>query len=399
MKPRTLSREEEAELARSNKKVKGGHHVGFKDGSCDRSGESPPISDWSKPPNTRDSSFRDKLIGSIPGAFAKAFDLADQMDEDVYSDDEEAEVHGLLWKGMVVVKLTKETKICIRKPWSKTVIVKLVGRTVGYSYMQSKLVQLWKPSGRMDCVDLTHGFFLVQFYTKEDLDSVLDKGSWFIGDFFLSLRPWEPFFKPSTASVSSIAVWVRLHKLPIELYETDALKQIGESLGRVVGIDAHTAMEARGKYARLCVQIDVNKPLVDTILIGRFEQPVTYEGIQKLCFTCGRIGHKEEACPYMIRRGNDTATPVKVGREDAAGNSCDEHEEQWPSTDCNTTNIVEDVEFEGQYGPWMVMAKKRYGNRGTKKDAHVASMPVSGPGDSQSVPLNEGGYSRRGAEN
>ena len=166
------------------------------------------------------------------------------MDKDVYSDDEEAEVHGLLWKGMVVVKLTKETKICIRKPWSKTVIVKLVGRTVGYSYMQSKLVQLWKPSGHMDCVDLTHGFFLVRFYTKEDLDSVLDKGSWFIGDFFLSLRPWEPFFKPSTASVSSIAVWVRLHKLPIELYETDALKQIGESLGRVVGIDAHTAMEA-----------------------------------------------------------------------------------------------------------------------------------------------------------
>lgn len=72
--------------------------------------------------------------------------------------------------------------------------------------MQSKLVQLWRPTGHMDYVDLTHGFFLVRFYTKEDLDSVLDKGPWFIGDFFLSLRSWEPFFKPSTASVSSIAV-------------------------------------------------------------------------------------------------------------------------------------------------------------------------------------------------
>ena len=102
-------------------------------------------------------------------------------------------------------------------------------------------------------MDLTHGFFLVRFYTKEDLDAVLEKGPWFIGDFFLSLRPWEPFFKPSAASVSSIAVWVRLHELPIELYETDALKQIGESLGRVLRIDAHTAMEARGKYVRLCI--------------------------------------------------------------------------------------------------------------------------------------------------
>nr|POE45061.1 hypothetical protein CFP56_24993 [Quercus suber] len=74
-------------------------------------------------------------------------------------------------------------------------------------------------------------------------------------------------------------------------------------------------MEARGKYARLCIQIDVNKPLVDTILIGCFEQSVTYEGIYKLCFTCGRVGHKVEACPYMIRHGNDTATPVEDGRD------------------------------------------------------------------------------------
>ena len=57
------------------------------------------------------------MIGTIPGAFAKAFDLADQMDEDAFSDDGDAEVHGLLRKGMVAVKLTKETKNRIRKPW------------------------------------------------------------------------------------------------------------------------------------------------------------------------------------------------------------------------------------------------------------------------------------------
>ena len=175
------------------------------------------------------------------------------MNEDEYSDDDDAEVHGFHRKGMVVVKLTKETKNRIRKPWSKTIIMKLVGRIVGFSYMKNKLVQLWRPTRRMDCVDLTHGFFLVRFYTKEDLDSVLEKGPWFIGDFFLSLRPWEPFFKPSMANVSSIVVWVKLHELPIELYEAEVLKQIGESLGKVLRIDAHTTMEVRGKYARLCI--------------------------------------------------------------------------------------------------------------------------------------------------
>lgn len=120
----------------------------------------------------------------------------------------------------------------------------------------------------MDCLDLSYSVFLVRFCSKEDLDLVLEKGPWFIGDFFLSLKPWETFFKPSTANVSSIAVWVRLNELPIELYEAEVLKQIGESLGKVLRIDAHTAMEARGKYARLCIQVDINKPLINTIIIG-----------------------------------------------------------------------------------------------------------------------------------
>lgn len=175
-----------------------------------------------------------------------------------------------------MVKLSKETKSQIRKPWSRTIIVKLVGRSVSFSYMQNKLVQLWRPVGRMDCLDLSYGVFLVHFLSKEDLDLVLEKGPWFIGDFFLSLKPWEPFFKPSTANVSSIAVWVRLNELPIELYETEVLKHIGESLGKVLRIDAHTAMEARGKYAQLCIQVDIYKPLINTIIIGRFEQPMTY---------------------------------------------------------------------------------------------------------------------------
>ena len=37
MKPRTLSRDEEAKLAKSNKKVKDSHHANFKEGSNDGS--------------------------------------------------------------------------------------------------------------------------------------------------------------------------------------------------------------------------------------------------------------------------------------------------------------------------------------------------------------------------
>ena len=98
----------------------------------------------------------------------------------------------------------------------------------------------------------------------------------------MSLRPWEPGFRPSSANVSSIAVWVRLNKLPIEYYNAEALHRIGNSIGNVLRVDTFIASETRGRFARLCIQIDVEKPLVTAILLGKAEQPVSYEGIQKL---------------------------------------------------------------------------------------------------------------------
>lgn len=82
----------------------------------------------------------------------------------------------------------------------------------------------------------------------------------------------------------------------------EALLQIGKSIGNVLRIDTHTAFEVRGRFARLCVHIDIDKPLVTPILIVKFEQLVCYEGIQKLCLSCGRMGHRRENCPYTIRQ-------------------------------------------------------------------------------------------------
>ena len=184
MTPRTLSREEEAELARSNKKVKNISHVEFNEGTSEGS----PSRNNYKHENQNNVSFRDKLIGEIPGAFAQAFDFTDQMDTDSDSNIDEEETINELRQGMVAIKLSKDTKRCIRKPWSKAVIVKLVGRLVNFSYMQSKLNQLWKLEGRMDCVNLSYRFFLIRFYSKEDLNSMLKRGPWFVGDHFLSLQ-------------------------------------------------------------------------------------------------------------------------------------------------------------------------------------------------------------------
>ena len=94
------------------------------------------------------------------------------------------------------------------------------------------------------------------------------KGPWFIGDHFLSIKPWEPDFKLALASVSSIAVWVRLNELPIEYYNAEALQLIGKAISNVLRVDTFTASETRVRFARICVQVVVEKPLATTIMMG-----------------------------------------------------------------------------------------------------------------------------------
>ena len=150
------------------------------------------------------------------------------------------------------------------------------------------------------------------------------------------------------------------------------LRQIGESIGKVLRIDSHTALEARGKYARLCIQIDIDKPLVNTILIGRFEQPVSYEGIQNLCFSCGRLGHRVEACPFTIRKGGEKMVPQKDMQDDKVDDPCETHTPQVASQSASASSVTPDVceaaEAEGVYGPWMVVQRRFSGRKGTKSN-------------------------------
>lgn len=170
---RSLSIEEEAELARSNKKVKDAHHANF----CERlnASEGPG----------RNLSFKEKLVGAILGAFSQAFLFSNHMEAESDSDDEITELR----EGLAAVKLSRMDKQQIRAPWSNALIVKVYGRSMSFSFIHTRLLSLWKPTGRLDCIDLGKEFYLVRFSLEEDHASVLEKGPWFIGENFLSIRP------------------------------------------------------------------------------------------------------------------------------------------------------------------------------------------------------------------
>ena len=99
---RSLSLKEKGELVRSTKKVKNVSHAGFGEGHS--SGPASPICDGV--PWNHNTSFRDKLSGEIPGAFAQAFNFEDGMDDDTES---YGEVETLR-QGLLSVKIPRELK-------------------------------------------------------------------------------------------------------------------------------------------------------------------------------------------------------------------------------------------------------------------------------------------------
>ena len=76
---------------------------------------------------------------------------------------------------MIAIKLSKKTKMNIRSKWVHSLIVIVFRRTMGFHFLHFRIMHLWKPTGRLDCIDLENDFYLIKFRLIEDYEKVLKK--------------------------------------------------------------------------------------------------------------------------------------------------------------------------------------------------------------------------------
>ncbi|WOL07048.1 hypothetical protein Cni_G15784 [Canna indica] len=86
-------------------------------------------------------------------------------------------------------------------------------------------------------------------------------------------------------------------------------------IGRPVKIDEYTKAGDRGKFARICIQMNLKKLIEQGFWVEikgyKFFKTIAYENLLNIYYCCGRIGHKEEVCSQRERKKNEVLVQGK----------------------------------------------------------------------------------------
>ncbi|CAN1152495.1 hypothetical protein LINPERHAP2_LOCUS18778, partial [Linum perenne] len=133
--------------------------------------------------------------------------------------------------GVKSLSLSKEFKEKLCKPWSSSVVVRLLGRNIGYSFLCHRLHAIWKPVGQLHIVDLDKNCFMVKFANDQDYFKALTGGPWMILDHYLIVHQWDPSFRVVNDLPKKMVAWVRFPHLPIHFYHVQVLTSLGNLVG------------------------------------------------------------------------------------------------------------------------------------------------------------------------
>lgn len=100
---------------------------------------------------------------------------------------------------------------------------------------------------------------------------------------------------------------------------------IAKGLRRPICVDLATLNFERARFARICVEVNLAKPLKGTVLINGERYFVAYEGLSVICSKCGIYGNLVHGCPKMIA---ERMANLAVNAEPQAKNGLENRQEQ-----------------------------------------------------------------------
>ncbi|PPD79375.1 hypothetical protein GOBAR_DD23701 [Gossypium barbadense] len=154
--------------------------------------------------------------------------------------------------------------------------------------MREKLFQLYDMTGK--CAEI------------EDVDNATSSRDYEMVVFghYLTVQPWIVDFNPSKAFPSVVLTWIRFPGLPGLLYKRKVLEQIGSLVGKVARLHLKPDNRTSGRFIRMVVFMDLDKPLISQVLVNDKFQIIEFEALPAVCFAYGRYGHVKGSCHFEM---------------------------------------------------------------------------------------------------
>lgn len=170
----------------------------------------------------------------------------------------------------------------------------------------------------------------VLFRTEnEDLrNMVINRRYWHILDVPLVLNEWSPETAASPLDLTAMHLWVDLKAVPSHLFSQVGLKTLASPVGRFVKLHPQTERCTRLELARVLIEVNLHKPLVETIKFEdkngeKIKVGVVYLCLPARCSRCFKWGHKTLECQSkdVVLNDQDLTMDVKEPGENGGGNA------------------------------------------------------------------------------
>ncbi|KAK8494133.1 hypothetical protein V6N12_009730 [Hibiscus sabdariffa] len=242
--------------------------------------------------------------------------------------------------GLISIVFSERVQALAAKNLDLTVVVKLLGRRIGYNTLRTRLLGLWKPTKAFWLMDIENEYFLVMFKSRVDYTKAISGGPWMLFGHYLVVEPWTVDFFTFQPHSNRVVAWIRLPGLLVTLHQKNMIMAIGKCIGPVIKIDYQTESGRRGCFARMAISIALRKPLVSKLLINGHLQVVEYESLPTICFECGKYGHVRDICPTTGTEKTKDVAPSSGFPVSPAAPSPDEPFGPWMKVERHQRRIV-----------------------------------------------------------
>ncbi|GJT06737.1 hypothetical protein Tco_0841199 [Tanacetum coccineum] len=190
-----------------------------------------------------------------------------------------------------------------------------IGKRMAFPVVEYYARSNWAKHGLKRIMMNTNGFFFFKFDSRAGLEAVLEGGPWVIRNSLIILKKWSMKTSLQKEELTRILIWVKLHDVPIQVFEEDGISLIATYLGKPIMLDSYTSSMCkdswgRNSFSRCLIEINLEADFKESITIGipDLDGPgytketirVEYECKPPRCPTCNIFGHTGEACPKKV---------------------------------------------------------------------------------------------------